>query len=138
MYYYQNLSLQDIQRYKSDKELNTRKTQILDQHSQGSPFHERKWADVRVGDIVMVKKDTEFPADMILIHAEKTKDIVYVDTMNLDGETNLKEKIVFTKDFTLQRIEKELNGEVVCDQPNESLDDWDGNIHFNGNLLNCR
>ena len=63
----------------------------------------------------MVKKDTEFPADMILIHAEKTKDIVYVDTMNLDGETNLKEKIVFTKDFTLQRLEKELNGEVVCD-----------------------
>jgi magnesium-transporting ATPase (P-type) len=75
---------------------------------------------------------------MILINAAMSKDIVYVDTMNLDGETNLKEKIVFTKDFTLPRIEKELVGHVVCDQPNESLDEWDGNIHFNGNLLNCR
>jgi hypothetical protein len=58
--------------------------------------------------------------------------------MNLDGETNLKEKIVFTKEFTLNRIEKELNGEVVCDPPNESLDEWDANIHFSGNLLNCK
>ena len=51
---------------------------------------------------------------------------------------NLKEKIVFTKDFTLARIEKELNGEVVCDPPNESLDEWDANIHFSGSLLNCK
>lgn len=58
--------------------------------------------------------------------------------MNLDGETNLKEKIVFTKEFTLARIEKELTGEVVCDLPHESLDEWDGNIHFSGNLLNCK
>lgn len=58
--------------------------------------------------------------------------------MNLDGETNLKEKYVFAKDYNVLRIQKELSGEVVCDTPNESLDDWDGNIHFNGNVINCR
>lgn len=58
-------------------------------------FYEKKWSEVKVGDIVMVEKDKEFPADMVLLHASQKKDIVYVDTMNLDGETNLKEKYVF-------------------------------------------
>jgi len=80
----------------------------------------------------MVQKDTEFPADILLLHAFQNKDIVYVDTMNLDGETNLKEKYVFAKDYNIQRIDKELEGHVVCDLPNPSLDEWDGNIHFNG------
>jgi magnesium-transporting ATPase (P-type) len=86
----------------------------------------------------MIEKDTEFPADILLLHASQNKDIVYVDTMNLDGETNLKEKYVFAKDYSLARIEKEVSGEVVCDPPNESLDDWDGNIHYNNTVLNCK
>ena len=63
----------------------------------------------------MVKKDCEFPADMLLLHAPLNKDIVYVDTMNLDGETNLKEKYVFAKEYSVQKIDKEVIGELVCD-----------------------
>lgn len=65
------------------------------------------------------------------------KEIVYVDTMNLDGETNLKEKFVFSKDFNAKSLGS-FYGEVVCDPPNESLDDWDGNIHFESRVLNCK
>jgi P-type E1-E2 ATPase len=54
-----------------------------------------------MGDILMIKKDTEIPADVLLLSADQMKDIVYVDTMNLDGETNLKEKYLFAKDFDL-------------------------------------
>lgn len=36
-------------------------------------------------------KNEEVPADLLICHAQK--DIVFVSTMNLDGETNLKEKI---------------------------------------------
>jgi magnesium-transporting ATPase (P-type) len=49
----------------------------------------------------MVKKDQEFPTDLLLLYG--TKEIVYVDTMNLDGETNLKEKFVFSKDFNIDK-----------------------------------
>jgi len=41
---------------------------------------------------VRVHKDEEVPADLLVISAPK--DIVYVSTMNLDGETNLKERIL--------------------------------------------
>lgn len=43
-----------------------------------------------MGDIVKVEKDEEVPADLLLINAPK--DIVFVSTMNLDGETNLKDR----------------------------------------------
>lgn len=32
-------------------------------------FHDCKWSEVKVGDFVMVQKDTEFPADLLLLHA---------------------------------------------------------------------
>ncbi len=65
------------------------------------------WSEIKVGDIVQVEKDLEFPADLLLINAPK--DIVFVDTMNLDGETNLKEKFVFTKDIESDAI-RDLKG----------------------------
>lgn len=43
-----------------------------------------------MGDFVKVQKDEEVPADLLLINAPK--DIVFVSTMNLDGETNLKDR----------------------------------------------
>lgn len=69
---------------------------------KSNSFQEKKWAKLKMGDVVMVHKDKEFPADILLLYA--TKEIIYVDTMNLDGETNLKEKNVFAKDYDLPKI----------------------------------
>lgn len=57
--------------------------------------------------------------------------------MNLDGETNLKEKFVFDKDFNYAKINT-FKGIVACDAPNENLEEWDGNIHFNNDVINCK
>ena len=56
------------------------------------------------------------------------KGVVYVDTMNLDGETNLKEKSTpkDTHDVKDELIPY-LKGTLTCDNPNEFLDKWDGN-----------
>lgn len=100
----------------------------------------KPWSQLHVGDVIKVEKDQEFPADLLLIYAANGKDLVYVDTMNLDGETNLKERFVFSRDHcgTLQSA-AEMSGELVCDPPDESLDDWDGNIHFSsGYVVNSR
>lgn len=37
-----------------------------------------------------MEKDEEIPADLLIVQAPK--DVVFVSTMNLDGETNLKER----------------------------------------------
>lgn len=43
---------------------------------------------ITVGDIIKVRKDEFFPAD-ILIMKSSLEEICYVETKNLDGETNI-------------------------------------------------
>lgn len=46
----------------------------------------KKWADIKSGELVKVLKDEEFPSDIVLLKSDKESGIVFVDTMNLDGE----------------------------------------------------
>jgi phospholipid-translocating ATPase len=66
--------------------MNNRKVKV---HSGDGVFNQSKWRDLKVGDIVKVEKDEYFPADLILLSSNYEEAICYVDTMNLDGETNL-------------------------------------------------
>ena len=50
-----------------------------------------------MGELIKVNKDEEFPADLVILKSSKEGGICYVDTMNLDGETNLKERIAPTE-----------------------------------------
>jgi phospholipid-translocating ATPase len=48
------------------------------------------WAEVRAGQLVLLSKDEQVPADVLIISSSNPQGVVYVDTMALDGETNLK------------------------------------------------
>lgn len=66
------------------------------------------------------------------------KDLVFVSTMNLDGETNLKERMVPFETVNLENL-KEFHGSIECDLPNESLEYWEGNVTSSmlPRVLNC-
>ena len=51
-----------------------------------------KWKDIEVGDILKVVSGRQFPADLILLASSEPKGMAYIETSNLDGETNLKLK----------------------------------------------
>jgi magnesium-transporting ATPase (P-type) len=87
--------------------------------------------------MLKILKDEEFPSDLILIKSDKITGIIFVDTMNLDGETNLKEKMapVDTNDLPEESLDK-LEGSLTCDSPNEFLDRWDGNVTMESGLPN--
>ena len=55
-------------------------------------FEEKLWKKVHVGMIVKIVQDEFFPADLILLNSSAPKGICYIETKNLDGETNLKHK----------------------------------------------
>ncbi len=81
---------------RGDSAVNNDKCHVLDQIAKQNK--RTRWCDIKMGDILEVKKDEVFPTDMLLLYAENDKeepvDIIFVDTMNLDGETNLKPRTI--------------------------------------------
>lgn len=57
----------------------------------GKPrFHQDYWKNVRVGDFVRIYNDDQIPADVVILSTSDPDGACYVETKNLDGETNLK------------------------------------------------
>lgn len=52
------------------------------------------WQDVRVGDIIHLSNNETIPADILLLRTSDPYGVSYIDTCDLDGETNLKRREV--------------------------------------------
>ena len=50
------------------------------------------WEDVRVGDFVKIMDNESFPADILICSTSEDENVAYIETKNLDGETNLKSR----------------------------------------------
>lgn len=96
-----------------------------------------EWNAVRVGDIVKLQRDEAVPADLVLLHATGENGIAYIDTMDLDGETNLKsrESLGGFKDcYTISGL-RSTAAEFVAEDPNPDLYHFDGRVTINGKTL---
>lgn len=90
------------------------------------------WKDLRVGDVVRLARDEEVPADLILLHADGESGFAYVETMALDGETNLKSKQVLPEFQECSTIQGLLGckAEFVVEDPNADLYSFDGRVNL--------
>ncbi|GAA5813849.1 hypothetical protein MFLAVUS_007336 [Mucor flavus] len=51
-----------------------------------------KWKSLCVGDYVKLENGQDIPADIVVLSTSETDNVCYVETQNLDGETNLKQR----------------------------------------------
>lgn len=111
--------IEDFKRKNSDKTLNHSKARVL----RGSNFEDVRWVNVKVGDIVKVESEESFPADLVLLATSEPEGLCYIETANLDGETNLKIKqaIPETANLVSPSELSRLSGRVRSEQPNSSL-----------------
>uniref|UniRef100_A0A674ITA2 Phospholipid-transporting ATPase n=1 Tax=Terrapene triunguis TaxID=2587831 RepID=A0A674ITA2_9SAUR len=74
-------------------------------------------------------------ADLLLLSSSEPHSLTYIETAELDGETNLKVKQALTVTAELgENLQKltDFNGEVKCEAPNNKLDKFTGTLTLHG------
>ncbi|KAJ1968558.1 aminophospholipid translocase, partial [Dispira parvispora] len=125
--------VEDFKRHKSDAEVNRRFTKVLEQ----GQFVERSWNSVKVGDIVRVERSEPLPADVVLLSSSEPEGMCYIETSNLDGETNLKVKQALPQTATLLTPQDvaQLTGYIKSEKPNDSLYTYEGTLFSQGGIV---
>ncbi|XP_067104194.1 phospholipid-transporting ATPase VB [Osmerus mordax] len=93
-------------------------------------FVTRRWKDVRVGDFVQVFSNEIIPADLLLLHTSDSSGVCHIETSNLDGETNLKQRRVVPglSDPNNLFDPRHFTSTVVCERPNNNLNHFKGYV----------
>ena len=96
----------------------------------------KKWQDVKVGDLLKISKDKFFPADLVLLASSEPDGMCYVETANLDGETNLKPKLAVrqTRKYMNVSLLQNLTGQISCQNPSPDLFSFSGLIQLEREL----
>ncbi|CAA0828825.1 Putative phospholipid-transporting ATPase 9 [Striga hermonthica] len=123
--------IEDWHRKQQDIEINSRKVKV---HQGNGVFKQTEWKNLKVGDIVKVEKDEFFPADLLLLSSSYEDAVCYVETMNLDGETNLKLKqaLEATSALNDERDLSHFHALVKCEDPNANLYSFVGTMELEG------
>lgn len=106
--------VEDFQRHREDRKINDSKVEVL----EGTRWKLVSWKDVGVGDILRVKSEKSFPADLILLASSDKESQCYIETANLDGETNLKIRTAHpvTKDLKTEASLANLEGNFLSEK----------------------
>ncbi|OMO57251.1 Cation-transporting P-type ATPase [Corchorus capsularis] len=126
-------AFEDWKRFQNDMAINNTLVDVL----QDQKWESIPWKKLQVGDIIRVKQDGFFPADLLLLASTNADGICYIETANLDGETNLKIRkgLERTWDYLTPEKACEFKGEVQCEQPNNSLYTFTGNLVMDNQTL---
>ncbi|XP_027355043.1 phospholipid-transporting ATPase 1-like [Abrus precatorius] len=122
---------EDWRRHRSDKVENNRLALVL----VNGQFQEKKWKDIRVGEVIKIQANETIPCDIVLLSTSDPTGVAYVQTLNLDGESNLKTR--YAKQETQSKLpEKErFNGLIKCEKPNRNIYGFHGNMEIDGKRL---
>ncbi|XP_017324395.1 phospholipid-transporting ATPase ID isoform X1 [Ictalurus punctatus] len=118
----------DYFRHKSDNQVNNRQSQVL----INGILQKEKWMNVTVGDIIKLENNQFVAADLLLLSSSEPHGLCYIETAELDGETNMKvrQSLSVTSELGDPTKLARFDGEVVCEPPNNKLDRFCGTLHW--------
>nr|ABA93313.2 phospholipid-translocating P-type ATPase, flippase family protein, expressed [Oryza sativa Japonica Group] len=117
----------DYNRYISDKQANEKEVWIV---KNGTRKHIQA-QDIRVGNIVWIRENEEVPCDLVLIGTSDSQGICHVETAALDGEIDLKTRVI---PLTCVGLDSEqlhkIKGVIECPNPDKDIRRLDANIRL--------
>uniref|UniRef100_A0A8C6U341 Phospholipid-transporting ATPase n=1 Tax=Neogobius melanostomus TaxID=47308 RepID=A0A8C6U341_9GOBI len=89
---------------------------------------------VAVGEVVRAANGDHLPADLVILSSSEPQGMCYIETSNLDGETNLKIRQGLQVTSEIKDIGSliRLSGRMECESPNRHLYEFVGNIRLDG------
>lgn len=117
----------DYNRYLSDKKANEKVVWVVKQGIKKLIQSQ----DIRVGNIVWLRENDEVPCDLVLIGTSDPQGVCYIETAALDGETDLKTRLIPAAcmgiDFELLH---KIKGVIECPGPDKDIRRFDGNLRL--------
>ncbi|XP_049403242.1 phospholipid-transporting ATPase 1 isoform X1 [Solanum stenotomum] len=119
---------EDYRRHRSDRIENNRLALVL----LDGQFQEKKWKEIKVGEIIKISSSGTIPCDMVLLSTSDPTGVAYIQTINLDGESNLKTR--YAKQETQMKMpEKDsISGMIKCEKPNRNIYGFHANMEIDG------
>ncbi|XP_044861083.1 phospholipid-transporting ATPase VA [Mauremys mutica] len=124
---------EDYSRYRSDNEINHMECLVYCRNEK--KYMNRYWKEVEVGDFVQLRCNEIIPADILLLSSSDPDGLCHIETANLDGETNLKQRQVVRRFLELDSEFDPLKftSVIECEKPNNDLSRFRGYIvHTSG------
>ncbi|ABN66077.2 aminophospholipid-translocating ATPase [Scheffersomyces stipitis CBS 6054] len=131
-----NSSLSDPE---PQNETNTNYTNLELMKQYNLKEYATKWKHIKVGDIIKVSENEAFPADVMLLATSDTDNQeAFIETMDLDGETNLKSKCPHAeicKKFSNVTGLKNTKMLITVEDPNIDLYNFEGSFEVNDKVF---
>lgn len=128
---------EDWRRHRSDRKENNRLAMVL----VNGQYELKPWKHVMVGELVKIQANETIPCDMVLLRTSDPNGVAYVQTINLDGESNLKTRYArLETSARLEAADKQpdhppISGKVVCEKPNRNIYGFTAYAELDGKQL---
>ena len=104
----------------------------IEQECVKNSFIKTKWSEIKLEDVIRVKKEEPFPCDLLLMNISEKNTSCYIETQSIDGQTSLKLRQASRKlsavcgsESDLQKIRKI----IKASPPNENIYDFNALVY---------
>ncbi|VDL57285.1 unnamed protein product [Hymenolepis diminuta] len=117
---------EDFKRFRADQVVNNMTANVFCVETR--QYVKRKWAEIRPGDFVKLSTNEVIPADILLLKSSEISSMCHIETANLDGESNLKQRECVHSPEIQAFTPENFLWPVEVESPNPLLDRFSGKM----------